>query len=107
MRTDPGLGARPAARDHPAGPKRGYYYQLAAMTGWTSLPFLPPARGSRPWSSPATTTRSSRWSTPACMARLIPRARLHVYHGGHLGILTESRRAGPGDRRLPDDGAHR
>ena len=23
-----------------AGPKRGYYYQLAAMTGWSSLPFL-------------------------------------------------------------------
>ena len=24
-----------------SGPKRGYYYQLAAMTGWSSLPFLP------------------------------------------------------------------
>ena len=23
-----------------AGPKRGYYYQLAASTGWSSLPFL-------------------------------------------------------------------
>ena len=23
-----------------AGPKRGYYFQLAAMTGWSSLPFL-------------------------------------------------------------------
>jgi len=29
------------------------------------------------------------------LARLIPHARLHVYHGGHLGILTESRELAP------------
>jgi pimeloyl-ACP methyl ester carboxylesterase len=25
------------------------------------------------------------------LARLIPQARLHIYSGGHLGIVTESR----------------
>ena len=29
------------------------------------------------------------------MARLIPRARLHVYHGGHLGMVTESDELAP------------
>ena len=29
------------------------------------------------------------------MARLIPHARLHVYHGGHLGILTEADELAP------------
>jgi hypothetical protein len=29
------------------------------------------------------------------LARLIPDARLHVYRGGHLGILTESGELAP------------
>jgi pimeloyl-ACP methyl ester carboxylesterase len=29
------------------------------------------------------------------LARLLPDARLHVYHGGHLGILTESDELAP------------
>ena len=28
-------------------------------------------------------------------ARLIPAARLHVYRGGHLGILTEAKELAP------------
>jgi hypothetical protein len=28
-------------------------------------------------------------------ARLIPNARLHIYHGGHLGILTEADELAP------------
>ena len=72
-----------------SGPKRGYYYQLAAMTGWTSLPFLPLLRqptlvlgGDDDPIIPLVNARM--------LARLIPRARLHVYRGGHLGILTEA-----------------
>jgi hypothetical protein len=64
MRDDPGA-RRSCSTATRAGPKRGYYYQLAAMTGWTSLPFLSLC-GSRPWCWAATTTRSSRWPTPAC-----------------------------------------
>ena len=29
------------------------------------------------------------------MARLIPNARLHVYRGGHLGLLTEADELAP------------
>jgi hypothetical protein len=29
------------------------------------------------------------------LTRLIPDSRLHVYHGGHLGILTESDELAP------------
>jgi poly(3-hydroxyalkanoate) depolymerase len=71
MRHDPGRGADLLHAATRAGPKRGYYYQLAATTGWTSLPFLPLVNA-------------------RVLARMIPRARLHVYQGGHLGILTES-----------------
>ncbi len=42
-----------------------------------------------------TTTRSSRSPTRGCRPRLIPAARLHVYHGGHLGILTEADELAP------------
>ena len=63
MRDDPERGARLLHATTRSGPKRGYYYQLAATTGWSSLPFLPLLR-SRRWCSAATTTRSCRWSTP-------------------------------------------
>ena len=36
---------------------------------------------------------------PRMQARLIPSARLHVYRGGHLGILTEADELAPVDRR--------
>ena len=39
------------------------------------------------------------------LARLIPRARLHVYHGGHLGILTESDELAPVIEQFLDDPA--
>jgi hypothetical protein len=29
------------------------------------------------------------------IARLVPNSQLHVYRGGHLGILTESRELAP------------
>jgi len=32
---------------------------------------------------------------PRMQARLIPAARLHVYRGGHLGILTEAKELAP------------
>ena len=77
-----------------AGPKRGYYYQLAAMAGWTSLPFLSLLR--QPTlvlggdDDPIIPLANARM-----LARLIPDARLHVYRGGHLGILTESDELAP------------
>lgn len=94
MRNDPGRAAELLHATTRAGPKRGYYYQLLATTGWTSLPFLPLVR--QPTlvlagdDDPIVPVVNAR-----VLARLIPRARLHVYRGGHLGILTESRDLAP------------
>src|SRR3712207_7518908 len=40
MRTEPQRAARALHAATRLGPRRGYYYQLAASTGWSSLPFL-------------------------------------------------------------------
>lgn len=94
MRDDPGRGADLLHAATRAGPKRGYYYQLAAMTGWTSLPFLSLLR--QPTlvlggdDDPIVPVVNAR-----VLARLIPDARLHVYRGGHLGILTEATELAP------------
>jgi poly(3-hydroxyalkanoate) depolymerase len=73
----------------PSGPKRGYYYQLVAGAGWTSLPFLRLIR--------QPTLVISGDDDPIVpkinakiMGRLIPNAEVHLYHGGHLGLLTEA-----------------
>jgi poly(3-hydroxyalkanoate) depolymerase len=89
MRTDPRRGAELLHAATRAGPKRGYYYQLLATLGWSSLPCLPLLRqptlilaGDDDPIIPVVNAR--------VMARLIPHARLHIYSGGHLGIVTES-----------------
>ena len=94
MRTDPLRAAQLLHAATRAGPRRGYYYQLAATTGWSSLPFLPLLRqptlvlaGDDDPIIPLVNAR--------LLGRLIPDARLHVYHGGHLGILTESAELAP------------
>ena len=91
-RTDPAL-----ARDllHATttrlGPPRGYYYQLISMLGWTSLPWLPKLRpptlvlaGDDDPIIPVINGRIMNW--------LIPRSRLHVYHGGHLELAADPER---------------
>lgn len=89
MRTDPDRGARLLHATTRSGPKRGYYYQLTAMAGWTSLPFLGLVR------QPTLVMGGDDdpiipVANPRMQARLIPRARLHLYRGGHLGVLTEA-----------------
>jgi pimeloyl-ACP methyl ester carboxylesterase len=94
------------ARDDPAlardllhtttrlGPARGYYYQLAAGAGWTSLPLLPLVRqptlilaGDDDPIIPLVNAR--------IMHRLIRRSELHIYHGGHLDLVSEAARLAP------------
>lgn len=94
MRTDPERGARLLHAATRSGPRRGYYYQLAAMAGWTSLPFLGLLRqptlvmgGTDDPIIPA--------ANPRLQARLIPRARLHLYDGGHLALVTEADELAP------------
>lgn len=73
---------------------RGYLYQLAALAGWSSLPFLPliAARtlvlaGRRDPVIPVVNAH--------LMGAWIPRARVHLHAGGHLGLLTRPHELGP------------
>jgi poly(3-hydroxyalkanoate) depolymerase len=79
---------------HRSGPSRGYLYQLAAAAGWTSLPLLPRLRqptlilaGDDDPIIPLVNAR--------LMHRLIRGSRLHVYHGGHLALVTEAAELAP------------
>jgi poly(3-hydroxyalkanoate) depolymerase len=89
MRTHPERAARALHSETRLGPRRGYYFQLAASTGWSSLPFLKLIRqptllvmGDDDPIIPAVNAR--------IMARLIPDARLHLYSGGHIALITEA-----------------
>jgi poly(3-hydroxyalkanoate) depolymerase len=68
---------------------RGYFYQLGAVAGWTGLPFLPwlrqPVLILAGDDDPIIPLANAR-----LMHRLIRDSRLHVYPGGHLGLLTEA-----------------
>jgi poly(3-hydroxyalkanoate) depolymerase len=76
------------------GPVLGYVYQLAAGAGWTSLPFLPLIRQPTLILSgdddPLIPLANAR-----LMRSLIPRSQLHVYHGGHLSLVTEAAELAP------------
>jgi len=76
------------------GPSRGYLYQLTAAAGWTSLRFLPWLRqptlilaGDDDPIIPLVNAR--------LMHRLIRDSRLHIYHGGHLALVTEAAELAP------------
>ena len=73
------------------GPARGYFYQLLASLGWTSLPWLPKLRpptlilaGDDDPIIPLVNAR--------IMRRLIPRSQLHIYRGGHLELAADAER---------------
>jgi poly(3-hydroxyalkanoate) depolymerase len=94
VRTDPGK-ARALLHDRTrVGPRRGYLYQLAAGVGWSSLPLLP-------WIRQPTLLLAGDDDpivplvNAHIMRRLLPDAELHVYHGGHLGLLTEAAELAP------------
>ena len=82
------------------GSGRGYLYQLAAGLGWTSLPFLPLLRQQTLVMSgdddPIIPLANAR-----LMHLLIPNSQLHVYHGGHLGLVTEAAELAPVVDTLP------
>lgn len=72
----------------------GYYWQLLAGMGWTSLPWLHQLRqptlilaGNDDPIVPSVNAR--------IMARLIPNATLHIVNGGHLFLLTEKEQVAP------------
>jgi poly(3-hydroxyalkanoate) depolymerase len=73
------------------GPARGYFYQLIAAIGWTSLPLLPrlrpPALILAGDDDPIIPLVNAR-----IMHRLIPRSQLHIYNGGHLELAADPER---------------
>ena len=93
-RENPGHIAAAMHNGNRVGPSRGYLYQLTAGAGWTSLPFLPLLRQSTLIVSgdddPLIPLANAK-----LMKLLIPKSRLHIYHGGHLGLLTEAAELAP------------
>jgi poly(3-hydroxyalkanoate) depolymerase len=94
MRSSPARAAELLHAGGRAAPGRGYYYQLLAGTGWTSLPLLPLLR--RP------TLVLAGDDDPLIplvnghiMHRLIAGSELHVYRGGHLDLIAEPHRLVP------------
>jgi poly(3-hydroxyalkanoate) depolymerase len=93
-RDDPDRIQRFMHAESRVGSSKGYLYQLAAAAGWTSVPFLPMIR--QPTlimagdDDPLVPLANAR-----LMHALIPRSRLHVYHGGHLGLVTEAAEHAP------------
>ena len=86
FRDDPSLIGLHAAAMHGTG-KLGYLYQLLAMSGWTSLPWL--------WSLPQPTLVLMGRDDPLVppvnghiLAGLIPNAELRMIDDGHLFIVT-------------------
>jgi len=71
------------------GPPRGYLYQLAAAAGWTSVPFLPLLR-QRTLILAGDDDPIIPLANARLMDTLIRDSRLHVYHGGHLALVTEA-----------------
>jgi poly(3-hydroxyalkanoate) depolymerase len=90
-RTDPGVARDLLHASTRLGPVLGYYYQLMAGFGWTSLPWLPRLR-------PPTLILAGDDDPiiPLINARimrsLIPRSELHVYRGGHLELAADAGR---------------
>ena len=86
FRLDPSLIGRHAASMHGAR-NLGYLYQLLAMAGWTSLPWL--------WSLPQPTLILMGSDDPLVppingqiLAGLIPNAELRMIEDGHLFMVT-------------------
>jgi poly(3-hydroxyalkanoate) depolymerase len=93
-RTDPMVARDLLHATTRLGPARGYFYQLLATAGWSSLPRLarlrPPAlilAGDDDPIIPLANARIMQW--------LIPRSELHVYRGGHLELAAQPERIVP------------
>jgi poly(3-hydroxyalkanoate) depolymerase len=76
------------------GPRVGYFLQLLAGVGWTSLPALPLIRqptlilaGNDDPLIPLVNAR--------VMRTLLPDASVHVFDDGHLGLITAADELGP------------
>jgi pimeloyl-ACP methyl ester carboxylesterase len=94
MRRQPGEVRHVLNEQERLGSRGGYYLQLLAGIGWSSLPALPLIRqptlilaGNDDPIIPLVNAR--------IMRALLPNATLHVYDDGHLGLLTSAEELGP------------
>jgi poly(3-hydroxyalkanoate) depolymerase len=94
MRRQPGEVRHVLYEQERLGSRTGYFLQLLAGVGWTSLPALPLIRqptlllaGNDDPLIPLVNAR--------IMRALLPNATLHVYDDGHLGLLTAADELGP------------
>ena len=94
MRRQPGDVTHVMYEPERLGPRSGYYLQLLAGAGWSSLPALGLIRqptlilaGNDDPLIPLVNAR--------IMRALLPRATLHVYEDGHLGLVTSADDLGP------------
>ena len=89
-RQDGALAAHLLHGESPAGPQLGYLYQLLAITGWTSVAFLPTLR--QPTlvlagdDDPLVPLVNAR-----VLGRLLPSSRVEVYRGGHVELVADPR----------------
>ncbi len=89
MRTRPEL-AHEFARTVRSGGLQGYFYQMLGGVGWTSVPWLPflrqPTLIMHGDDDPLVPLVNAK-----IMHRLIPHAKLYIFHDGHLGLGTSAR----------------
>lgn len=93
LRSNPEFVRRIAHAMHSNEPL-GYFYQLLAGMGWTSLPFL--------WSLRQPTLILAGDDDPIVpainakiMQMLTRHSKLYIFHGGHLGLITHARELAP------------
>lgn len=74
--------------------RRGERYQQLALLGWSSLPVLPLIR-QQTLVLAGDDDRIIPMFSARIMTALLPRARLRVFHDGHLGLLTSAEEVAP------------
>jgi len=104
LRSSPGRAGELLHSATRTGSRRGYYYQLLAGAGWTSLPRLPllrhPTLVLAGADDPLIPLANAR-----LMHRLIRGSELHIYRGGHLDLIAEPHRLAPVIERFLSAGA--
>ncbi len=104
-RTDPTVARDLLHATTRLGPARGYFYQLLATAGWTSLPRLAAAAAAGP--DPG---RRRRPDHPAGQradhALAHTGSELHVYQGGHLELAAHPERIAPVVEAFLDNQPH-
>ncbi|MGH2505733.1 MAG: poly(3-hydroxyalkanoate) depolymerase [Ktedonobacterales bacterium] len=86
--------ARDFAEQMRPGDTRGYMYQMLGGAGWTSVPWLHCVR-QRTLIVAGDDDRLIPAINAKMMHRLIPRSKLHIFHGGHLGLVLQAQELGP------------